>query len=654
MTKERRGGHELPQVVQEGLSPRGRLRLIKSRILGVAWRSYLTASMIFTPAASLAALGEILTQGGVSNAVTGILNPPPPRPERPDFHVYETENGTRFVGQALFESSIRESIEAYDAWQNFSQFTLQDALKRRQPEDVFQTLETININFIYEGVGILQSAKLVGLSSDQIQVDSKNQYLWLNDEGFDLGNRFDRLLAGTTIQSKIQLIDYNLQLAEAKESKKNYGLSPEEISVLSQELQEDLGYLTWLKKNLPNFELENDSVAFISKSEMVRIARLMQDLNLIKVEPPRRIKWCGAFCLENGKFSGIASPLTGRTELDPNANTKTLAHEIAHTKFNQLIPKFTLLRGRLGQAATDDRLSYITNYAMTNTMEDFAETFAYYVMHGDYFRDLLEELKVNDTKAYAALKQKYDFIKNEASEGLEFTDGGIVRNVKREQLQQEFAGISWNPRKRTLTIQPNPNSWPGKRYFAKEFPVLTEENEIKKVTVSLEIGPSRSYDRFSYKLTIYHPELITNLSLQPQEGDDRVYVVNDYRGISKQLSDLGADESINFVPPKTEEPDKKTSIEIKVQSLSPIKSGQERKLILDIPKEDWDFEPIFYIEKIEVVEGPQSIFNTQTQEWENTWRVRNVVKFPSGEVLTSYAWLPENALGEEVEPENNP
>lgn len=58
------------------------------------------------------------------------------------------------------------------------------------------------------------------------------------------------------------------------------------------------------------------------------------------------------------------------------------------------------------------RRDFVSGYAMTNTYEDFAETYAFYVLHGEKFRGLVNES--------FALKKKYYFMKNHIFNGVEF------------------------------------------------------------------------------------------------------------------------------------------------------------------------------------------------------------------------------------------
>lgn len=60
-------------------------------------------------------------------------------------------------------------------------------------------------------------------------------------------------------------------------------------------------------------------------------------------------------------------------------------------------------------------LDFVSGYAMTDPFEDFAETYNYYILHGDEFRKIV---KVNDI-----LQIKYDFLKTSIFQGKEFFNG---------------------------------------------------------------------------------------------------------------------------------------------------------------------------------------------------------------------------------------
>jgi len=58
---------------------------------------------------------------------------------------------------------------------------------------------------------------------------------------------------------------------------------------------------------------------------------------------------------------------------------------------------------------------FVSGYAMSDAFEDFAESYAYYVLHGDEFRSLAG---TNDV-----LQKKYDYLKNRVFNGKEYFNG---------------------------------------------------------------------------------------------------------------------------------------------------------------------------------------------------------------------------------------
>lgn len=61
-------------------------------------------------------------------------------------------------------------------------------------------------------------------------------------------------------------------------------------------------------------------------------------------------------------------------------------------------------------------LDFVSGYAMSDPFEDFAETYAYYVLHGIEFRYLAIDNEV--------LQKKYDFMKKRVFKGEEYYNGG--------------------------------------------------------------------------------------------------------------------------------------------------------------------------------------------------------------------------------------
>lgn len=66
-------------------------------------------------------------------------------------------------------------------------------------------------------------------------------------------------------------------------------------------------------------------------------------------------------------------------------------------------------------------LDFVSGYSQSDVFEDFAETYAYYVLHGNEFRELAY---TNST-----LAAKYDFLKNKVFNGEEYFTGNETKKV---------------------------------------------------------------------------------------------------------------------------------------------------------------------------------------------------------------------------------
>jgi len=64
---------------------------------------------------------------------------------------------------------------------------------------------------------------------------------------------------------------------------------------------------------------------------------------------------------------------------------------------------------------------FVSGYAQTDVFEDFAESYAYYVLHGNEFREL--------AYSNAVLASKYDFLKNKVFNGKEYFTGDDTKEV---------------------------------------------------------------------------------------------------------------------------------------------------------------------------------------------------------------------------------
>lgn len=84
-----------------------------------------------------------------------------------------------------------------------------------------------------------------------------------------------------------------------------------------------------------------------------------------------------------------------------NANIHTLVHELGHKYYYEVLP--TELAGKWAEYYKDrkfrDRSEFVSKYAMQNDREDFAETFAVYVLGNEKIDSLYEKRRTNKNPA---------------------------------------------------------------------------------------------------------------------------------------------------------------------------------------------------------------------------------------------------------------
>ena len=106
--------------------------------------------------------------------------------------------------------------------------------------------------------------------------------------------------------------------------------------------------------------------------------------------------------------------------LDDLAELKSvLIHEIGHivdinlARSNQRLNYFSEISWLNDNLAVADDTGFVSGYAATDAFEDFAETYAYYLLHGDKFRTLMT--------ASSITKRKYDFMEYSIFAGTEYS-----------------------------------------------------------------------------------------------------------------------------------------------------------------------------------------------------------------------------------------
>jgi len=244
---------------------------------------------------------------------------------------------------------------------------------------------------------------------------------------FDLSNQYDFHLASA-------IIDKSLEKYTQKQS------DPSQID-----------NLLWLKDQNFDIRFENDSYAIFPPDRMQVIANL---LFYAREEPkPYVIEFYrfgdNRFPSELGGVydcrytKSLIDEIKGSFNQDyensrncpiliSNSMDSTgIAHEIAHflgfssktfdqKEFSSVV-NHTIKNVESEIVLKDDY--YLSNHAMENNEEDFAETLAYYFNNGPYLRNLIQQTRWWDRGAYEILKAKYDFFQNKFG-GKQFTTSG--------------------------------------------------------------------------------------------------------------------------------------------------------------------------------------------------------------------------------------
>ena len=545
------------------------------------------------------------------------------------------------------------SLFQYLEWERYGQ-QLQSMLNlhQAQPLQTVELLETVGKNFIIQGVNTLKISWLMGKSQDQLALDDSGKNLWINQLHFDLNDRYEGQLASAWIGSKVMLINKSLTLSQA---------SPEddlgEIDFEINNLQDDLRLLTWLKERHPKILFEEETYAFFPRDEMVKMARIYQQFDLIGLNP-QQLKWCSPRCLDNFDkpekdifFGGIAEYSKNSMTIESNNHVRAVAHEGGHLKSIQgnLLSDFKLIRGQNGEAPAVDILNCVTPYAMKNGEEDFASTFEEYLLRGEYFRLRLQVLEAHDKKAWQALNLKYNFMKNEVFGGREYEIDAKPRVPILEEMEKDFLGLKWSSQEGfKAELRPDPNAYPGKRRIELFLPIVKPEGIIEDVKLSFSYSPRRQ----TYTVSVSDYELIPEITFYPLPGSDRIAI--DENWVHSHES-AGALSSVRIRPALVQA--KVPSFAL--QSFTPVLEGENRRILDN--SYPMDPRPIYLrrtevseeaeeqgfglrdLDLVTVLQGPVEGFFGYSGKNERFWLVKPNLAYEEEPGWISERWLGQDA-----------
>lgn len=537
---------------------------------------------------------------------------------------------------------IHKSVESSEAWQNYSQISLQPLLEKRQSHNVISTFEQMQKGSLINGVNLLQTSWLIGQNEDEITSSPDLTYLWINHVPYNLQNRFELQLANSWVYTKLQYLDKKLSLSLNRVREEDIALN----SYQKDTFEEEARLLEWLRAQNPNIVLQEGSFAFFPQYEMVNMARTFKAVTEHGYSLPNKIEWCGSRCLDKYGAEGLARPFLNMAEFNNESSPRTVAHEVGHllSMKDGLVLKFATTRGVISQDSPDNKLRYVSPYAMTLFSEDFAETFAEYVMFGEQFRMKLEELRLHRPQDYQILRNKYDFIKQEVFYGTEFTLSARELNPDQDEKKQYFPGIYWSADKRTLEIHPDPNEFSGQSYWTRNIPILVEDH-FEDIGVTLIYYPAQD----NYEVRIGNAKRISAVTLRPLGKDSQASIEKfsyQGKGSETKFKDGRVNIDMSIVG---------DYISLKVDSLSRVEPGQIRKSrfgasFVDDPSQINPLSSLWLFDKYEllIIEGPQEGKDPDTGELKQYWKVEATADNNPGKGKKISGWIEELGIGKNI------
>lgn len=602
----------------------------------------------------------------------------PSRPEKPVLPSGEDGKLDQTLSANLMVA-LNRYFGSYNAFRNFGQDNLQKLLNTRQPEKVVELIEGMNKNSIIEGANILQTAWLLGFVQEKVILDFKQDSVWIDDNHYNLNNRYETQLASAWIQAKNTLVGYQLALQVG------YGNNDIDSYFNTQEAEDDLAVLNWLRRRGAPVNFKEETFTFFPKDEMVALGRVWQFADRLGLNIPTQVEWC-AGCLNTlegkqitvkedgalevkrgGKVGGIPTE-KGGVILENTNLVDSLVHEEGHvvSRVKNYLQQFADIRGYRGVAANiSERSNFVSEYAMADVDEDFAETFSKFVMDGKEFRKQIERLKLLNDPAWIILQSKYDFMRN-ITFG-EFDRNAKVRDIENERKELEFAGLDWDQQSGFLTVKPNLDVLPERRHIERTF-LGFDKGLIREIDVGFSYNPRKR----SYTLSLRGITAINKILLCPFQGDDRIFYFGmnsgPYLGDGETEIRIGAVPSLEL---KLSELFNNSNtywrlLELEFKSFSPIQPGQKRFIVDNewnskVPalrrqpdKLEQDTPRVRSYEIVHINEGPVEAFDQYTGKIEKFWNISLITEFPGEpKEKVEKGWVSERWIGEEIPAEEN-
>ncbi len=622
-------------------------------------------AQIAAVAVSGLSLVEFLSDGGISWQTARYLDNLRPRPTEP---VWPGEKDQVLEDNHQFRAQLLDAIEGYRKLVDGYGNNLQWMMEQLQPQQAISAIDKINQNSLAQGASVLELAWLFGASYDRASIDWRANTLSVGDQTYNLGNKFEQQLARSLIDSRIRLLGGRLSLLQLDSQEQETGQSSQtkaqrvRLTDEADQFKQEIELLSWLKRSRPPIQMSADSFAFFPRSNMVTIARtfkVLKEHNWWDVV--RRVRWCGVDCVGGDQTTGTANHFYQSISLENTQQAGGLAHEVGHLisakDGDKLLKEWSAVRGYAETAPPEDRLKHVSQYAMKNVKEDFAETFQAYLFSGDIFRGMITELKASKPELAQALERKYQFMKEQVFSGEEFSFGAKPRNYDQEAKVAFYTGFSWDAAKHVLGFKPNinPEIFPDGSRITLRFPILSGDDTAYDV-----VFVNFTYDEFTRRYTVIlaNRGLISGVTLEPITGDERIMV--------STVNSSGREVSLHILPALrftvTEDVFQRLDYKLNIQSITKIEKGQKRYVRdqtydrIPTRSDPATIEPaafgIYDGEVIEIVGGPISAFYSYLGQEVSWWEVARSLKYydHNTELKTSYqrTWLAETWIGREL------
>ncbi len=249
-------------------------------------------------------------------------------------------------------------------------------------------------SLLIDGANLINKVK----EREFFQIDEEKDSIKYLDQDleFKLGDTYSEFLLGGIID----------QLIEINSSENPVEKQEEAIAFLKD--------LIWLSgQNLP-IELKSDSYSFPNIQILSNMSRLYRTLAELKYPAPSTIIF-GPYSKEHDA-AGWYTIEKNRVIVTSNAKPTSIVHEEAHHQADEN-PQFSqerfdeMFQNIVSQQGLDleNKDIYVSDYAMKNLVENYAEVIEAYFTDGIGFRNQLKSLYLSGNPAYEVKKVVYEF-----------------------------------------------------------------------------------------------------------------------------------------------------------------------------------------------------------------------------------------------------